>query len=103
MAVQGPVFEDLVAQIQQLPVKDQLRLITRLTEQLIAIVQTSSSSATEQEELRSRQIVTNTSSFVMTQRRSVIDILAGAAGHRLFKTEAEVERYLAEERAAWDN
>ena len=35
-------------------------------------------------------------------RRSAVDILAEAPGQRLFKTEAEVESYLADERASWE-
>jgi hypothetical protein len=34
--------------------------------------------------------------------RSVIDILALAPGHRLFKTAAEVDAYVREERDSWD-
>jgi hypothetical protein len=37
-----------------------------------------------------------------TPRRSAIDILAEAPGHRLFKTAAEVDDYLRKEREAWD-
>ncbi len=36
------------------------------------------------------------------ERRSVVDILAEAPGHRLFKTAKEVDDYIAEERASWD-
>ena len=36
------------------------------------------------------------------ERRSVVDILAEAPGHRLFKTAEEVREYLAEEKAAWE-
>ena len=35
-------------------------------------------------------------------RRSVVDILAEAPGHRLFKTGKEVDDYIKEERASWD-
>ena len=35
-------------------------------------------------------------------RRSVVDILAEAPGHRLFKTAKEVDDYIREERASWD-
>jgi hypothetical protein len=35
-------------------------------------------------------------------RRSAVDILAEAPGHRLFKTAEEVEDYLRKEREAWD-
>jgi len=35
-------------------------------------------------------------------RRSAVDILAEAPGHRLFKTAAEVDEYLRQEREAWD-
>ncbi len=37
-----------------------------------------------------------------TERRSVVDILAEAPGHRLFKTGKEVDDYIKEERASWD-
>ncbi len=43
-------------------------------------------------------VVTRSSS---TERRSVVDILAEAPGHRLFKTAADVAAYLAEEKEAW--
>ena len=36
------------------------------------------------------------------ERRSVVDILADAPGHRLFKTAKEVDDYIKEERASWD-
>jgi len=36
-------------------------------------------------------------------RRSAWDILAEVPGHRLFKTAADVDKYLTEERNAWDN
>ena len=38
-----------------------------------------------------------------TKRRSVVDILAEAPGHRLFKTGKEVDDYIREERASWDS
>ena len=37
-----------------------------------------------------------------TERRSAVDILAEAPGHRLFKTAKEVDDYIKEERASWD-
>ena len=37
-----------------------------------------------------------------SERRSVVDILAEAPGHRLFKTGKEVDDYIREERASWD-
>ena len=37
-----------------------------------------------------------------TTRRSAVDILAEAPGHRLFKTAADVDDYLRKEREAWD-
>ena len=43
-------------------------------------------------------VVTRSSS---TERRSVVDILAEAPGHLVFKTAAEVKAYLAEEKEAW--
>jgi hypothetical protein len=36
-------------------------------------------------------------------KRSVVDILAEAPGHQLFKTPEDVEGYLAEEHGAWNN
>jgi hypothetical protein len=36
-------------------------------------------------------------------RRSALDILAETPGQRIFKTAADVDHYLAEERAAWDD
>ena len=44
-------------------------------------------------------VVTRCSS---TERRSVVDILAEAPGHRLFKTAKEVDDYINEERSSWD-
>jgi hypothetical protein len=44
-------------------------------------------------------VVTRSSS---TERRSVVEILAEAPGHRLFKTGKEVDDYIKEERASWD-
>ena len=38
-----------------------------------------------------------------TTRRSAVDVLAEAPGHRLFKTAAEVDDYLRKEREAWDH
>lgn len=35
-------------------------------------------------------------------RRSALDILAEAPGHRRFKTKADVNAYLQQERQAWD-
>lgn len=35
-------------------------------------------------------------------RRSAVDILAEAPGHRLFKTAAEVDDYPRKERDSWD-
>ncbi len=41
-------------------------------------------------------------SFSPTQRRSAIDILADAPGHRLFKDAEDVDDYLASERESWE-
>jgi hypothetical protein len=38
-----------------------------------------------------------------TARRSAVDILAEAPGHRLFKTAEDVDDYLRKEREAWDH
>ena len=35
-------------------------------------------------------------------RRSAVDILEEASGQRLFKTAAEVDAYIKEERASWE-
>ena len=37
-----------------------------------------------------------------TSRRSAIDVLAEAPGHRLFKTAEDVDDYLQKERDTWD-
>ena len=37
------------------------------------------------------------------ERRPAVEILAEAPGHRLFKTAAEVDAYLQEERDAWEH
>ena len=37
------------------------------------------------------------------KRRSVVDILEEARGHRLFRTAEEVEDYLIKERESWEN
>ncbi|HEX6386634.1 MAG TPA: hypothetical protein VF177_18345 [Anaerolineae bacterium] len=37
-----------------------------------------------------------------TENRSVLDILAETPGQRVFKIANDVDRYLQEERAAWD-
>ena len=37
-----------------------------------------------------------------SSRRSAVDILSEAPGHRLFKTPADVASYLKDERAAWN-
>ena len=39
---------------------------------------------------------------VETSPRSALDILAEAPGQRLFKTAADVDNYLRQEREAWD-
>ncbi len=36
-------------------------------------------------------------------RRSVVDVLAAAPGHRLFRSANEVDQYLFDERASWDS
>ena len=38
-----------------------------------------------------------------TVKRSVVDILAGTPGQRLFKTAADVDAYLQRERDTWEN
>ena len=37
------------------------------------------------------------------KRRSVLDILADAPGHRLFKSAEEVDVYIREERGSWEH
>ena len=41
-------------------------------------------------------------SLAATTKKSALEILLEAPGHRLFRTAAEVDAYLAEERDAWD-
>lgn len=36
-------------------------------------------------------------------KRSVVDVLAAAPGHRLLRSATEVDQYLFEERASWDS
>jgi len=36
-------------------------------------------------------------------KRSVVDILAEASGHRIFQTVSDVDHYLHEEHGAWGN
>lgn len=38
-----------------------------------------------------------------SERRSALEILAEAPGHRLFKNAEEVDEYLREERDSWDD
>lgn len=95
MSVQQPVLEEIIIQVEQLSPTDQLRLISRLTERLVMFVQHRSSNS--QLEVNSGYTVTE------LPRHSVVDILAVAQGHRLFKTMEDVEHHIAEERAAWDN
>jgi hypothetical protein len=37
-----------------------------------------------------------------TERRSALDILDEASGHRIFKTAEQVDAYVLEERQTWD-
>ena len=37
------------------------------------------------------------------RKRSVVDVLAAAPGHRLFRSATEVDQYLLDERAAWND
>lgn len=41
-------------------------------------------------------------SSITRPKRSVVDILSEAPGHRLFQTVDDVERYLQEEHGGWD-
>lgn len=95
MSVQQPVFEEIIVQVEQLSLADQLRVISRLTERLASLVQQRSSN--RQMDISSGYTIPEIS------RHSVVDILAVAQGHRLFKTMEDVEQYIAEERATWDN
>jgi len=38
-----------------------------------------------------------------TKKRSALDILAEASGHRLFKSAEDVDNYLRQERDSWEN
>lgn len=95
MSAQQPVFEEIIVQVEQLSPTDQLRLISRLTERLVMFVQHRSSN----------RHLESSSGYTATElpRHSVVDILAVVQGQRLFKTMEDVEQYIAEERAAWDN
>ncbi len=42
------------------------------------------------------------SQLPVSERRSAVDILAEAPGHRLFKTAEDVASYLKDERESWD-
>ena len=46
--------------------------------------------------------VTSSSPTSPEQRRSAIDILADAPGHRLFNDAEDVDDYLASERESWE-
>jgi hypothetical protein len=46
---------------------------------------------------------TSQESLAPTAKRSAMDILREASGHRIFKTAEDVETYLTEERDAWDD
>ena len=37
------------------------------------------------------------------EKRSILNIIDGLKGHRLFQSPAEVDRYLHEERDSWDH
>jgi len=48
------------------------------------------------------EVIVLLSASPMATRRSAVDILAEAPGHRLFKTKADVDAYLQQERETWD-
>jgi hypothetical protein len=54
----------------------------------------------EQNLLRSRLLQTANPPH---PRQSAIDILTAAPGQQIFQTPADVDRYLQEERASWDD
>jgi hypothetical protein len=45
---------------------------------------------------------TSQESLASTTKKSAMDILREASGHRIFKTAEDVETYLTEERDTWD-
>jgi hypothetical protein len=77
------------AHIEQLPAEQQLELLSIIAQHLA---------------LRSpKPSRSNGAKSKQKRRRSVIDILGDAPGHRLFETAADVDLYLAEERRTWDS
>jgi hypothetical protein len=48
------------------------------------------------------EVIILTPTMRQAARRSALDILADAPGHRLFGTADEVDRYIQAERASWD-
>lgn len=53
--------------------------------------------------LRSGEIVQVTVRHkIPVEGRSIVDVLAKAPGHRIFKTAEDVRAYMDEEKAAWD-
>lgn len=75
--------------IEQLPTEQQIELLSIIAHHLAL----RSAKPSRGNGVKSKQ----------KRRRSVVDILADAPGHRLFETAANVHLYLAEERRAWDN
>ena len=49
------------------------------------------------------EVIILLSSPSLEDRRSVVDILADASGHRLFRTAEEVKRYIQDERGSWES
>ena len=48
-------------------------------------------------------IILLSSQVASTKKRSALDILAEAPGHRLFKSAEDVDNYLQQERDSWGN
>ncbi len=57
------------------------------------------------ERLRLAKIIVEheSSNKSQTEQLSVLDIIEGLNGERIFSDSAEVDKYLAEERDSWDN
>lgn len=74
----------------------------QLIDNLIQVIRSLSSE--EQIVLKSKLLsISETPESENIPKQSVIDILNEAPGQQLFKTAEEVDRYLQQERASWDN
>jgi hypothetical protein len=74
----------------------------QLIDNLIRVIRSLSSE--EQMVLKSKLLGTSeTPESENSPKQSVVDILNEAPGQQLFRTAEEVDRYLQQERALWDN